>query len=392
MRRFSAQYIITGTGDILKRGIITTDRNGLITGVTPTAGELPELSQTEFYNGIIVPGFINCHCHLELSAMHRQVSPGGGLGSFIQKVREARPPVNEDSEKSIAAADKMMYDKGTSACADICNGSTSFETKEKSPVSYINFLEVFGVDPLKAPKRISEVLELKKTAGKYSAPSYIVPHSFYSASARLLEMIKELASGNELNTVHFMESEQEALLMKESAGPLMESYRAMGIDDAVLHDRVVSHLAGIRDYISGSGNLVLVHNTFASPADIKAAAARPDTYFCICPGSNIFIENALPPVNRLREEGVTIVTGTDSLASNNSLNILDELKLISNNFPAVPLAEMIGWATINGARALKADGRYGSIEIGKKPGLVLIENADLAAVRLTEHSTSRRLI
>ena len=384
--------MITGTGDILKRGIITTDRNGLITAVSDTDGELPELSQTEFYNGIIVPGFINCHCHLELSAMHGQLAPGGGLGSFIRKVRETRPPVDEDPEKSIAAADKMMYDKGTSVCADICNSSATFETKERSPLSYINFLEVFGVDPLKAPKRISEVLELKKTADKYSAPSCIVPHSFYSASARLLKMVKELASDNELNTVHFMESGQEALLMEDTTGPLMESYRAMGIGEAVLRDRVSSHLAGVRDYISNSGNLLLVHNTFASPEDIRAASSRPGTFFCICPRSNIFIESTLPPVNTLREQGATIVTGTDSLASNNSLNILDELKVISNNFPALSLAEMIGWATINGARALKADSRYGSIETGKNPGLVLIENADLAAMRLKEGSTSRRLI
>jgi len=392
MRRLSAQYIITGTGDILKRGIITTGTDGRITDITDTGGSPPELSKTEFYNGIIVPGFVNCHCHIELSGMHKQPGEHTGLGEFIRKVRETGTTGNTDELKSIAEADKMMFQHGISACGDVCNSSISFETKERSPIHYINFLEVFGIDPRKAGKRISEVKELRKEAGRYSPDSYIVPHSFYSMSATLLNMVRGVSSGNELNTVHFMESEQEISLLKDAGGGLMESYGAMGISPGMLYDRVPDHITGIRDYISPSGNLILVHNTFAGRKEIRAAGQRGNCFFCLCPRSNLHIENALPPVNTLMQMNSDIVLGTDSLASNKSLDILGEMKIISSNFPSVRLEEMVRWAGINGARALKIDNDYGSIEKGKKPGLVLIENADLANISLTGESRARRLV
>jgi len=392
MRRFSAQYIITATGEILKRAIITCDDEGRIQEINDTGGELQELSATEFYNGIIVPGFVNCHCHTELSSMHKKTVPHSGLGEFIRRVRETRTGDENMLKKDMAAADKMMYEKGISACGDICNSSISFEIKEKSPVEYINFLEVFGVDPAKADRRISEVLELKKKADTWSSRSYIVPHSFYSMSSKLLEKVMQLASGNEVHSIHFMESEQEKIFLEKAEGGLMESYSAMGIDRDMLLGRVTDHLSGLRDYISPGGKLLLVHNTYAGKKEISAAMERGSCFFCLCPGSNLFIGNTLPPVSTLREMGADIVLGTDSLASNNSLDILGEMKIISSEFPSVPLEEMVGWATINGARALGVDKDYGSIEKGKKPGLVLIDNADLAAVRLTPASRALRLV
>ncbi len=392
MRRFSAQYIITGTGKILKRGIITTSDEGRISDIEDTGGELPELSKTKFYNGIIVPGFINCHCHIELSDMHKQADEHTGLGEFIKKVRETRAQQEDYVLKCIADADKMMFERGISACGDVCNSSMSFEIKEQSSIKYINFLEVFGIDPGKAEKRINEVLELKKEAYKYSSKSYIVPHSFYSMSATLLEKVKELSSDNELNTVHFMESEQEANLLKYAAGGLMESYGAMGISPDMLYDRVPDHITGVRDYISANGNLILVHNTYAGEQEIQEAGKRDKSFFCLCPGSNLYIENTLPPVKTLMKLGADIVLGTDSLASNKSLDILGEMKIISSNFPDIGLEEIVQWATINGARALSIENDYGSIEKGKRPGLVLIENADLVNISLGEKSRAVRLV
>ena len=392
MRRFSAHYIITGTGEILKRAIITTDDDGRIRDITDTGGELKELSKTEFYNGIIVPDFINCHCHIELSGMHKKTDEHTGLGEFIKKVREARTQEKGEELKCIADADRSMFERGISACGDVCNSSVSFEIKEQSPVKYINFLEVFGIDPGKAGKRISEVLELREEAEKYSSASYIVPHSFYSMSATLLEKVRELSSDNDLNTVHFMESRQETDLLKYAGGGLMESYGAMGISPGLLYDRVPDHVTGIRDYISPGGNLILVHNTYAGENEINEAGKRDNSFFCLCPGSNLYIENTLPPVKTLMQLGADIVLGTDSLASNKRLDILGEMKIISSNFPDIGLEEIVRWATVNGARALNIENDYGTIEKGKRPGLVLIENADLPDFRLVEMSRAVRLM
>ena len=100
----------------------------------------------------------------------------------------------------------------------------------------------------------------------------------------------------------------------------------------------------------------------------------------------------MPPVKLLAKASGRIVAGTDSLASTGHLSILGELKLLHEAAPGIPLDEIIRWGTINGAQALKMDGTLGSIEPGKKPGLLFIEEVDLARLRLLPDSRVRRLL
>jgi cytosine/adenosine deaminase-related metal-dependent hydrolase len=135
-----------------------------------------------------------------------------------------------------------------------------------------------------------------------------------------------------------------------------------------------------------------VHNSFTSQSDIKAVqAANTDAYWCLCSNANQYIENTMPPVQLLREQHANIVIGTDSYASNWSLNMLDELKRIQLHNSQIPLAEMLTWITSNGARALQMDDKLGSIEIGKKPGLVLIENL-LDQHQITNSISAKRIL
>lgn len=392
MKRFSAQYIITGTGDILKRGIITTDDDGLITDLLDTGGRLPELQNTAFYNGIIIPGFVNCHCHLELSVMKGVSPPGQGLGNFIRDVREKRPSEPGDAISAALKADRDMYNSGISACADICNSSYTFEIKDMSRIDYINLLEVFGIDPAKAAKRISEINLLFNEAAGYNTPSYIVPHSLYSLSSTLLSKLKNISSGNRVTSIHFMESPGEEQLLRSAVGELYDSYLSMGITGEMLSDRVTGHAEAIHSLVTSSGNLILVHNTYAGRKEIESVMKRGNTFWCLCPLSNLYIENCLPPVDLLRECGASIVIGTDSLASNNNLSILGEMKEIASAFPGIELAELVKWATANGAEALGISDKFGTIEKNKTPGLVLLENISLDSPFLSRDVTARRLI
>ncbi len=391
MKRFSAQYIISGTGEVLKRGIVSCDDNGKITELIDTGGSLRETSATPFYNGIIVPGFVNCHSHIELSDMKGLISRGTGLGKFIGEIREKRNPSREDALKAIQHADRDLYQSGTSALADICNTSLSFDIKENSPIKYTNFLEVFGIDPSKASKRMEDIIALKEEADSYSTPSYIVPHSAYSLSKTLFKELSFLIKGNDITSIHFLESPQEKQLLEDIDGEIMASYISMGMSRDDIKDRVPDHLSVLNNYLPVEGNIILVHNTYADTDIIVKIQERPGVYWCLCPGSNIYIEDSLPPVDELLRNSATIVLGTDSLASNNSLNLLEEIKILQKHFSSIGLPELITWATRNGARALKLDD-LGTIEKGKTPGLVLIEDCDLENMRLTDKSHSRRLI
>ena len=144
MKRFAAQYIVTNSGPPLKRAVITTEDDGTIISIEDTEGDLKEKHSIEFYNGIIIPGFVNCHCHLELSHMKGYTAKGIGLGGFIQQIRSTRDTNEKVLVSSVYSADNHMFDEGIVLCADVCNTSDSFKIKKESRIRYINLLEVFG--------------------------------------------------------------------------------------------------------------------------------------------------------------------------------------------------------------------------------------------------------
>lgn len=390
MKRFAAQYIITNTGPLLKRSVVTTDDDGTIISIENNEGDLNEKHSTEFYNGILIPGFVNCHCHLELSHMKGSMPKGSGLGSFIEHVRNLRDDKNRLSA-SASSADNFMFKEGIVLCADICNTADTFKLKNESGIIYINLLEVFGLDPVKAGRRINEMISLSETAKSMGLSFSLVPHSAYSMSTTLLRLLKSKNSENKVTSIHFMETEGEVTFLNQNRGPLMLSYTRSGLIPPVL-ETAKNHADVILDQITSSGNLILVHNTFADQDTVRAIRKRKNLFWCICPNSNIYIENTIPPLNMLINEGCEIVIGTDSLASNASLSILEELKTIQFNFPLITLENLILWATANGAKALDEETRFGKIEPGKKPGLLVLQNVDLQNMKLLPGSFVTRLI
>lgn len=391
MRRFSAQYIITNTGPALKRAVITTTDDGKIISIEDTQGNLKETYSVEFHNGIIIPGFVNCHCHLELSGIKGMITKGEGLGRFIEQIRNNRRPVDEKSLSSIRSADASMFQKGISLCADICNTDDTFDIKKTSRIKYINLLEVFGIDPERAHKRMDEVMNLSAKAWQSGLPYFLTPHSVYSMSRRLMRLLRKTTLDNRITSIHFMETKAEKEFIENNSGPLRESYERSGLMPAV-SDVCSSHSEAILNEVTSSGNLILVHNTFIDRNTVSTLKKRDNLYWCLCPGSNMYIENTLPPVGLLREESCEIVIGTDSLASNDKLDILNELIILQENYPEIPAEELIKWATLNGAKALGESSVYGKIQEGTRPGLLLLQNVDLQNMRLLHESSVTRLI
>ena len=366
MRRLSAQYIFTNTGSPLKRGIITVDNNGFIIDVDDTNGLLTEKSSVEFYNGVIVPGFVNCHCHLELSHLKGKIDEGKGLRYFIRQVIKQRD-LNHNSSKNAAEADSAMFKEGISLCADICNNDSTFPIKKNSRIKYINMLEAFGLDTAKAQNMMDKIIKISEASASLNIPYNFVPHAVYSTSLALFRLLKQVSHENKITSIHFMETEDETSVAKDS-------------------------IAAVSNEITSSGNLILVHNTFITKEIIKSLNKKDNLFFCLCPASNIYIEKKLPPVYMLKEETENIVIGTDSLASNKKLSILEELKILQHHFPDITFEELIKWATINGAIALGEIETFGTIELGKKPGLVLISKIDLENMKLKSDSFVMRLM
>jgi cytosine/adenosine deaminase-related metal-dependent hydrolase len=391
MRRFTAQYVITNTGRPLKRAVITTEDDGTILSIEDTEGDLKEKHSTEFYNGVIIPGFVNCHCHLELSHMKDATPENEGLGGFIEQIRSTRNFNSENIYSRLLASDRQMYDDGIVLCADVCNTADSFPLKKESRIDYVNLIEVFGLDPEKAVKRFDETIRVAQKAKELGLDFSLVPHSVYSMSLTLFRLLRDESQNNKVTSIHFMESAEEEAFIKNRNGLLMSSYQRSGLLPSRL-ETVMSHSDAVLNEITRSGNLILVHNTFADRNTIRKVKERERLFWCLCPNSNIYIENKLPPLKLLLEEGCDPVIGTDSLASNSSLSILEEIKTLQSNFPEVSLESLICWATLNGAKALGKEKQFGKIETGSKPGLLLLQNIDLHNMRLLPESFVTRLI
>jgi cytosine/adenosine deaminase-related metal-dependent hydrolase len=391
MKYFSAHYIVTNSGPMLKRPLISTDDDGTIISIEDTKGDLREDHSVEFYNGVIIPGFVNCHCHLELSHLRGKIPAGTGLADFITRIRTLRETDEQKILSEAGFADNEMFRQGINLCADICNTPATFGIKRSSSIRYLNLLEVFGIDPEKADHRVQEILKLSVEADNSGLEWSIVPHAVYSISLPLFRLLKKITRKNRITSIHFLETESEISFLKGLSSRISDSYLTTGHMPKVMKT-VKDHVTAILKEVTASGNLILVHNTFADSITVRAVNTRKDLYWCLCPGSNIYIENKLPPVNLLRYENCNIVIGTDSLASNTGLNMLSELKILQDNFPQLGLEELVRWATINGARALGKDQYFGKIEPGIKPGLLLLQDVDLVNLKLLQSTTVTRLI
>jgi cytosine/adenosine deaminase-related metal-dependent hydrolase len=333
-------------------------------------------------DGLLCPGFINTHCHLELSHMQGVVPEKTGLPAFLTAVMTQRDGgtgmLTAAEAMAMAAAEAGMWEEGISAVGDICNGAATLAHKKESRLYYHSFIECMGFVDAAAPKRFEQSMEIYRQFREINGALHscsLAPHAPYSVSATLFGLLGDLPDNTPL-TMHNQENPAENDLYLNKTGPFLEFYRQFGIDIGSFEPRHTSSLQACLPYLAGSP-LILVHNTFTTEEDIRATRQRElPVYWCLCPQANLYIEGCLPDVMLLRNLQCTLTLGTDSLASNHQLSIWKEIQTIQQHFPSIPFTEILQWATLNGAKALGIDDRYGSFTPGKKPGVVLIrENA-----------------
>lgn len=387
MRKISADYIFPITSEPVKNGVITIDTGGMIIGISPHNNFFD--SDIEYYQGIICPGFINSHCHLELSHLRSQVSENTGMAGFIKELSGTRFSFSEEEiQQSIIAAEGEMIKNGIVAVGDISNNNSTFQQKSKGNLLYHTFIELFNLDPAKAEVTFQKGLKFQQEYSQVSglrsqvSSSSIVPHAPYSLSEGLFKLITDNArKKNEIVSIHNQESQAENELFLSKSGRLVETFKAMGLNSDWLRHTGLNSIRSTLPFIKDVTKLLLVHNTFTTKEDIRFAGSHfqnpkskiQNLFWCTCPNANLYIENKLPDYLSFIEENACVTIGTDSLASNHSLSVLDELKTITKHFPEIPLQTLLTWATKNGADFLGFD-HLGSIEKGKKPGLNLLKN------------------
>lgn len=382
-RKFTAEHLFAD-GRLLDNQVLVTDEKGRVEAViaaTEAGSDLQTLP------GILAPGFVNAHCHLELSHLKGAIEPHTGMIDFLLGVMGRRFVPEETILQAITDAETAMFQNGIVAVGDICNTAHTIPQKTQQRLYYHNFIEATGFIEATAPARFAaarEIWERFREAGDAGAyNNSLVPHAPYSVSPALFELIAAL-EGNDLLTLHNQESEDEEAFFRTGTGGFHRLYQALGLDISFYKPAGKSSLQTCLPRFHTGQSLLLVHNVMTSEADLQFIRDQqpllPDCHFCLCPNANLYIGNGLPDIALLRRYKVPLMIGTDSLASNHQLSILAELNTIQLQHPEIPVEELLQWATLNGAKALGIQHRFGSFEKGKTPGVLLLEN-DLSKVQ-----------
>ncbi|HTN36249.1 MAG TPA: amidohydrolase family protein [Arachidicoccus sp.] len=389
IRILKSNFIFDGE-NLLSDKVLVLSSSGVVEGILPQ-NELEEDAAIECYEGILMPGMINTHCHLELSHLKGAIEMHTGLIAFITKVIRLRAYSEEEIQAAIQVAEKDMWEAGIECVGDICNTTDTLAKKQSTPIKYRNFVELFGFLPQAATQRYSHMKDkIWRPFQLQNSRTTMVPHAPYSVSPDLFALLNNqfedaIKRDERILSMHNQESTEENAFFETGQSGFMDFYQLINNDISYYRPSGKSSLQTVLPWLNQAGKVLLVHNTMTTPVDIEfanstAAKAGQTLYWVLCPGANQYIEDKMPPVEALMEGGCRIALGTDSLASNQKLSILAEMKLLYEAFPSIPLATILRWATYNGACALGFEKELGRFKEGTKPGVILI-NESLDAVK-----------
>ena len=395
-RKFQADQLFTGYKLLTEEQVLITNEQGVIEDIisVPDAGD-----NIERFMGILSPGFINCHCHLELSHLKNVIPPHTGLIEFLCSVvqkREASATSLLEGETleslfnnkihAIEKAEKEMFEKGIVAVGDICNTVDAIDIKNNSSIRWHSFIEVISFSDEKCDfwlAHYQKVLQDHENRLRSPHRNVLTPHAPYSISPKTFEGINKKTK-NQVISIHNQEHPAEDNLYKTGAGDFIKLFKIFGIEKSPFPVTAMSSLRSYLPFFTNKQTIFLVHNTYMPEEDVVFANKYANEnglklIYCLCANANLYIENNLPPVEQFIRNHCTIVLGTDSYSSNWQLSIAKEIEsvlsipyFININYNDA-LEQVLTWATINGARAMQWEYDLGSFEKGKKPGVILMD-------------------
>ena len=380
MRIVHADAIIPGDSEVIRDGAVVVDSRGEIVDVG-SAGDILRAhagAEVERVRGAVLPGLVNAHVHLELSALRGHVPGGAGFVPWVEHMLAVRAELSPegDAEAIDHAVDELVA-FGTVAVGEVTNTLAAVNALAGRGIVGSVFHEVFGVEREALEKRVAalpRVMEAQVGQWPSADLTYApTPHTLYTTHAGVTRrLLREAGERGVRASVHVAEHPAERRFLERGDGPIADWYESRL---KLARDRIVWPAKSPIDLADELGALaphvVCVHLTDARAGEL-ALVARRGAPVVFCPRSNLFIETKLPPLLAARAAGIFAALGTDSLASNASLDVLAEARALADRFPTVPAQELLQMATWQGARALgRTD--VGRIARGAMPGLLAID-------------------
>jgi aminodeoxyfutalosine deaminase len=370
VRFIAADSVFNGQGLIPGDPVLVIGHQNLLKDIIPSSEIDP--GKVERFKGTITPGFINAHCHLELSHLKDKIGRGTGLPRFGRAVITMRNDFHpEEIVEHMKDADRQMWNNGIVAVGDISNTNLSIPVKKESRIVYHNFIELIGLDPKYSDVVFNKGLELLSEFNANGLGASLAPHAPYSVSRELVKRISEFNSHRNLPlSMHNQESTEETLFMTGKKSAFHELYNFLNIDVSWFKGY---DSTGLQNYMNelSPAKTILVHNTFSTAVDIKNTGEKKINW-CFCPTANQYIENAIPDFNLFSNETDRICLGTDSLASNTALDVINEANIVLKNTATFKIENILQALTFNGAKALGLSEDYGQLFTGRNISLNLV--------------------
>jgi cytosine/adenosine deaminase-related metal-dependent hydrolase len=380
MRALHADALVTGDGDALRDAAVVVDASSVVVDFGAAGAVLPRHAGAvvERVRGVLLPGLVNAHTHLELSAMRGQVRGGAGFVPWVEQMigvrAESRP---EDDTDAIEQAVADLVSFGTSVVGDVSNSMNTVRPLARHGLIGRVFHEVFGIERGPLEERVAALAKMvEERVGEWPtdeleyAPS---PHTLYTTHAEVVRRLaRDARDRGSRISLHLSEHPAERRFLEHGDGPIPAWYEArLKLRRDLLEWPGKSPIA-LADTLGALGpHAIGVHLTDARPEELELVARR-GAPVVFCPRSNLFIETRLPPLLAARAAGIWPALGTDSLASNASLDVLAEARALADRFPTVPARDLVRMATWEGARALGRED-VGRVARGARPGLFAIE-------------------
>jgi cytosine/adenosine deaminase-related metal-dependent hydrolase len=382
---FRARWVVPVAAPPVPNGAVAV-RDGRFAYVGP-APRAPNGNVNDLGEALLLPGLVNTHTHLELTAM-RGLLEDLPFAEWIAQLQRAKttilsPESMLDSAK-LGIAEGLLA--GITTYADTCDSGVALEAMRAMGVRGIMYQEVFGPDPDGCEEAVAS-LRAKLKAHRANVSSLVQlgvsPHAPYTVSDRLFVATRDLARALNLPmAIHAAESIEEDAYVRDATGPFADAHRARGFTVAPRADTPVALLDRL-------GLLalrpLLIHCVQTREADIRAIAAARCA-IAHCPTSNAKLGHGIAPLHEWLQAGITVGLGSDSMASNNRMHLLEEARVAllaqrqRDSARALTAVRALELATIGGARSLGLADETGSIEVGKSADFAAFPLDDLAAI------------
>ena len=385
MRILAADHVLPISSKPIARGAVAIDGDKIarVGGRETIEAEFPGVKIEDFGQAAILPGFVNCHSHLELTAMRGALDDvEHDFRSWLLKIQGLRSEMTDaDIEAAAIAGAREGAAAGVTCFGDIGrNGEAGLIALKTVGLRGILFQETaFSPDNRTADEDFdrleSKFEELKKEETELVRVG-LSPHSTYTVSSRLFELIAQYSILNRIPlTIHAAEARDEMALLTKGDGFFTEVYERFGLEWQSPHCTPIEYLERLGVL---STKPLLAHCTKVSDSDIARIAANGAS-IAHCPKSNAKFGHGYAPFEKILDAGISVGLGSDSVASNNVCDLLEEARfaaLAARNRPEstrfISAREALEAATLGGAKAMGLDHLIGSLEPGKQADIAVV--------------------